>query len=91
MCPLRVFLVYNKVADLNDVVIENRGVSIVDTHEPAIAMPLSPFCLHTAWLDSYPHRNQIFLVGRHREVRPFALPGLHRIMSVSSHGGDVAQ
>ena len=34
---------------------------------------------------SYPHKNQIFLVGRHQEVRLFVLPGLHRITPVSSH------
>jgi hypothetical protein len=77
--------VYNKVADSDDVVIEKQGFSIFDTHEPAIAKPRSPFCLHVTQIDS--HRNQIFLVGRHQEVCRFVSPGLHHIMSVSSHGG----
>ena len=79
------FRVYNKVADSGDVVIEKRGFSIVDTHEPAIARPPLSFCLHT--IDSHPHRNQIFLVGRHLEVRQFVSPGLHHIMSVSNRSG----
>jgi hypothetical protein len=85
VCPLSVFWVYNKVAISGDVVIEKPRFSIVDTHEPVIAMPLSPFCLHI--MDSYPHKNQIFLVGRHQEVRRFVSPGLHHIKSVSSHCG----
>jgi hypothetical protein len=36
---------YKKVADSDDVVIQEQGFSIVDTHGPAVAMPLSPFCL----------------------------------------------
>jgi hypothetical protein len=85
VCPLRVFRVYNKVADSGGVVIEEQGFSIIDTLEPAIAMPLSPFCLHP--MDFYLHRNQIFLVGRHQEVCRIVLPGLHHIKSVSSHCG----
>jgi hypothetical protein len=76
-----VFRVYNKVADSSDVVTQEQGFSIVDTHEPAIAIPLLSFCLHT--MDSYPHRSQIFLVGRHQEVRRFVSPGLHHVTSVS--------
>jgi hypothetical protein len=38
--------VYIKVADSGGVVIQEQGFSIVDTHEPAIAMPPFPFCLH---------------------------------------------
>jgi hypothetical protein len=49
------------------VVIEKQGFSIVDTHGPAIAKPLSPCCLDT--IDLYPHRNQIFLVGHHQGAR----------------------
>ena len=53
-------------ADSGDAVIQEQGFSIVDTHEPAIAMPVSPFCLHM--IDSYPHGNEISLVGRHQGV-----------------------
>ncbi len=42
-CLLRVFPVYKKVADSGNLVIQRQGFSIVDTHEPAIAMPLFPF------------------------------------------------
>jgi hypothetical protein len=35
--------VYKKVADSGDVVIEKLGFSIVDTHEPVIAIALSVF------------------------------------------------
>ena len=35
----------------------------------------------------HPHRNPIFVVGRHQEVRRFVSPGLHHITSVSSHCG----
>jgi hypothetical protein len=80
---LRVFRVYNKVADSGDVVIEKQGFSIVDTHEPAIAMPLPPFCLYMVKTSSY--ENRICLVGRHQEVRRFVSPGLHHITPVSSH------
>ena len=89
MYLLLVFWVYNKVAVADDVVIEKQGISIFDTHEPAIAMPLPSFyrILHTS---SY--KNQILLVGRHQEVRRFSLLGLHHItlIRVSSHW-DVAQ
>jgi hypothetical protein len=85
VCLLRVFRVYNKVADPGGVVIEEQGFSISDTLEPAIAMPLSPFCLHP--MDFYLHRNQIFLVGRRQGVRQFELPDLHHIKSVSTHCG----
>jgi hypothetical protein len=78
--PLRVFQEYNKVADSGDVVIQKQGFSIVDTHEPAIAIPLRFVFLH---MDSSPHRNQIFPVGRHQELRRFVSPGLHHITSVS--------
>jgi hypothetical protein len=73
-----VFVVYNKVGDSGDVVIEKQGFSIVDTHEPAFAKPLSP-------MDPHRHRNQIFPVGRHQEVRRFGSPGLHHTTPVSSH------
>jgi hypothetical protein len=78
---LRVFLVYSKVAHSGDVAIQEQGLSIFDTYEPAIAMPLPLVFVHT--MDSYPHRNQIFTVGRHREVRRFVSPGLHHITSES--------
>jgi len=42
VCLFRVFQVYNKVADEGGVVIEKQDFSIVDTHEPVIAMPLHP-------------------------------------------------
>jgi hypothetical protein len=38
VCPLRVFCVYNRDADSGDVVTQEQGLSIVDTHEPAIAI-----------------------------------------------------
>jgi hypothetical protein len=46
LCPLRVFRVYNKVADSGDVAIQEQRSSTFDRHELAIAMPLSPFCGH---------------------------------------------
>ena len=58
---------YNKVADSGDVVIQGQGISIVDIHEPAIAMPLPPLFLHA--MNRYPHRNKIFLIRRHQELR----------------------
>lgn len=65
---------YNKVADLGDVVTREQGFSIFETHEPAIAMRLSPVRLHT--MDSYSHRNKKFLVELHQEVRRFVSHGL---------------
>jgi hypothetical protein len=38
-------------------------------------------------VDAYSHRNEIFLVGRHQEVRRFVSSGLLHITSVSSHCG----
>ena len=84
VCPLPAYRVYKKVADSGDVVIQKRGFSIVDTHEPAIATPLSPFFLDT--MNSNPHRYRISLIGRHQGVLRFVLSGLH-ITSVSSHCG----
>jgi hypothetical protein len=78
---LRVFRVYNKVADSGDVVIQEQGFSIVDTHGPAIAIPLPLVFVYS--MDSFPHKNQIFPVGRHQEARRFLSPGLHHITSVS--------
>jgi hypothetical protein len=77
--------VYNKVADSVDAVIERLGFSIVDTHEPAIAIPLSLF-FHMVDMN---YKNEIFLVGRHQGVRRFVSPGLHmhHIKPVSSHCG----
>jgi hypothetical protein len=83
VCLLQVFWVYNKVGDPGDVVIEKQGFSIVDIHEPALAMPLPAVCLQA--IDSHSHRNQIFLVGHHQEVRRFDSPGLHHITSVSNY------
>jgi hypothetical protein len=78
--------VYNKVADSVDVVIQERGFSIVDTHEPVIAMPLSPFCLYM--MDpGYPHGNKIFLAGCHQEVCRFVSPGLRQSVGSHSHCG----
>jgi hypothetical protein len=79
---LPVFGVYKKVGDSGDAVIEKQGFSIVDKHEPAIATPLFLYPI-----DSYPHRNQIFLLGCHQEVRRFDSPGLHHITPVSSRYG----
>jgi hypothetical protein len=75
--------VYKKVGDSGDVVIEKQGFSIVDIHEPALATPLRPFCIHA--IEPYSHRNQIFLVGPHQEVRRFDSPGLHHITPVSTY------
>jgi hypothetical protein len=83
VCLLRVFWVHKRVADSGDVVIPERGFSIVDTHEPAIAISLLSFCLHAIHL--HPHRNRICLVGCHQEVRRFDSPGLNHIGSVRSH------
>ena len=44
---LRVFQAHNKVADSDDVVMQEQGISIVDTLGPAIAIPLSPTVIHT--------------------------------------------
>ena len=80
-CPvylLRVFWMYNKVGDSVDMVIEKQGFSIVDTHEPVLAISLRSLCLHRN--DSpHPHRNEIFSVGCHRGVFRFVRPGLHHI------------
>jgi len=75
VCPLWVYWVHekDKVADSSDVVIQRRGFSIVDTHGPAIAIPLF---LHVRC------ENQIFLVGRHQGVRRPGL-GVHHIESVT--------
>jgi hypothetical protein len=54
---LRVFPVYNKDGDSNDVVMQEQGFSIIDTHEPAIAMPLSVSLFHhmmTMMMCTYP-------------------------------------
>jgi hypothetical protein len=74
--------VYNKVGDSGDVVIEKQGLSIVDTHGPAIAIYPS---LSFHMVDFYSDRNQRFQGGRRQEVRRLVSPGLHHIMSVSSH------
>ena len=76
MCPWRVFWVYKTVADSGEVVIEGQGFSIFDTREPAIAISLPQFCVHT--IDS-PHRNQIFPVGCRQKVRRFVSAGLHHV------------
>ena len=44
---LVVFRVHIQVADSGDEVIEKQGFPIVDTHGPAFAMLLLPFCLDT--------------------------------------------
>jgi hypothetical protein len=74
-----------KVADSGDEVIQKQGSSIFDTHEPAIAMHLSPYGLYM--MDAKSYKNQIFLVGRHQGVYRFVSPGLHHITSASSHSG----
>ena len=72
-----------KVADSGYMVIQKRGLSIVDTHELAIAMPLYPFFVYV--MDSCPHRNKIFLTGRHQEVRQSVSSATsHHITSVSN-------
>ena len=89
MSFLWVFWVNNKVADSGHMAIQGQRFSIVDTHEPAFARPLSPLCPCQRTIDLYqsPHRNRILLVRRHQEVRRFDSPGLHHIMPVSSHCG----
>jgi hypothetical protein len=76
-----VFRVCKKVADSGDAVIQKQGLSTIGIRVPAFAMPLSPVCLYM--MDSSSHRNQIFPVGRHQEVRRFVSPGLRHITSVS--------
>jgi hypothetical protein len=83
VCPLRVFWVYKKVADSGDVVIQEQGFSIVDIHEPAIAMPLSSFSLYDRY-SGFVQKFKYFLAGRHQEVRRSVSPGLHHIKSVKS-------
>ena len=82
MCPLPVFWVYNKVGDSGDVAIQKQGISIADIHEPVFAISLSSL---SYTMNSSPHRNQISLVGRHREVCRFVSLGLHRIATVRQH------
>ena len=82
MFLLRVFWVYNKVADSGDVMIEKQGFSIVDTHEPMIAMLLSQFCLYMV---VYPYKNQILLGERRQGVCRFVPYCLHPFNLVSSH------
>jgi hypothetical protein len=77
--------VYNKVADSSDVVIQEQLFSIVDTHEPAIAMHPHAFLREESDIPSY--RNQIFPEGYHQGVRRFVSHGLHHITSVSGHCG----
>jgi hypothetical protein len=45
-------------------------------------MPLSPVCFYM--MNTYSHRNQIYQVGRHQEVRRFVSPGLQYITSNQS-------
>jgi len=68
--------VYNKAADLGDVVIQKQGFSIFDTHELANAMSLLPFLCRDANVSSS-RRSHIYVVGRHQGVRRFVSPGLH--------------
>jgi hypothetical protein len=82
---LQVFRVYNKVADSGDVVIQEQDSSIVDTHEPAIAIPLHLVFQKASDID--PYKNRICLEGRHQGVRRFVSPGLHDMTSVSNHCG----
>ena len=60
---------YNEVANSGDVVIQKRGISIVDTHGSAIATLLC----HVPEIE--PYRSRIFPVGRHQEVRRFVSSG----------------
>ena len=85
MCPLCVCWAYKLVAHSGDVLTQRQHFSIVDTHEPEIAMPLSQFCLHM--MDSYPYKNQIFPVGLHQGVRRFVSPCLRHIKSIGTHCG----
>jgi hypothetical protein len=77
-----VFRVHNKVADSGDVVIHEQGFSIVDTHEPAIAISLLSLSPRLLMVNTSSHRNQKFLVGPHQEVCRFDSPGLNHIKSV---------
>jgi len=56
-------------------VIQKQRFSIVDTHVPVIATPLSDHM--SPYLG--PHRNQILLGGHHQEVRRLISPGLNPI------------
>jgi hypothetical protein len=62
--------VNTRVAGPGDVVTQEQGLSIVDKHEPAIAMPLSTVSLFRHMVDTQ-YENQIFLVGRHRVIREY--------------------
>ena len=78
---MRVCPVCKKVGDSGDAVTQEQGFSIIDTHGSAIAISLHQFWFryNRTRIVSYPHRNRIFVIGRHQEVRRFDSPGLHQI------------
>jgi hypothetical protein len=95
--PFRCSGFTKKVGDSDDVVTRKLGLSIVDTHVPAIAMTLSPF----SWIgcrtmpqrdldiNIWPHRNQILLGGRRQGGRRLLAPDLQsRRISRQPLGGD---
>ena len=59
-------------------VIQIQRSAIADRHVPATATPLYLLLK----IEVHAHRNQILLVGHHREACRLILPGLHRIESV---------
>jgi hypothetical protein len=69
---------YKEVADSGDVVIQKRGISIVDTREPTAAILLSPFG-NTIVETMESHRNRIFPIGLHQGVHRFVSPGLRHV------------
>jgi hypothetical protein len=84
--------VYKQVPDSAGLVIQIQDFSIVYTHAPGTATPLSLFLEVELNLDPYPEprRNQISPVGHHRVARRLALagpsPGLQGIESVAVAG-----
>jgi hypothetical protein len=83
--------VYSRVADSGGVVMQKPGLSIVGTRVPAIATTLSAFSHRNQRnpdVDIGPHRNGIFLGGRHLGGRRLLPPDLHHIESASSRWED---
>ena len=74
---------YNKVADSGDVLIQKQRSSIVDTHEPVIAIPLPPSYPQMA----SPHKSQISPIGHRQGEHRSVSFGLHHVNSVSTAVG----
>jgi hypothetical protein len=72
VCPLRMFWVYNKVADSGNVVTEKQGFSIVGTHQSGadIAGCCTTKDIRRLWLGCiFQVRQQFFAVSRPSEWR----------------------